>query len=57
MHFMSKKEKSISCIGSVDIDVATLPSSSHSVLEYPLNNSIYPNSKIKVEVKRTEHKR
>lgn len=52
MHFMRKKDRAFTCIGSAEIDVATLPSTPCSVLEYPLHNSIYPQSSMKLEVRR-----
>lgn len=55
LHFLAKKERNISCIGSAEIDVAALPNQPYSMLEVKLENCTDPKAKIKLEVQRKEN--
>ena len=53
---MNRREKNVTCIGSTELDVATLPLQPYSVIECPLSNSLYPHSTTRIEVRRAELK-
>ena len=57
MHFMNKKERNVTCIGTAELDLARLPNQPYSLIEFPLHNSMYPHSKTKIEIRREEPKR
>lgn len=54
LHFMSKKDRNISCIGSAELDIATLPNQPLTVYELKLDNCNDPKARLKLEIQRKE---
>jgi hypothetical protein len=50
MHFMAKKDRNISCIGSAELDVATIPNATFSLIELKLSNCSDPRGKLKLQI-------
>lgn len=51
---MEKRNRTISCIGSAEVDLATVPSQPVTKINCPLSNSVYPHSQLTLELKYSE---
>lgn len=52
LHFLAKKDRNISCIGSTELYVGNLPSQPYSLIELKLDNCQDPKAKLKLQIQR-----